>query len=444
MAALTLAIPSKGRLKENCNAWFAERGVSLEQTAGARGYRASFTGALPDWEVMLLSAGEIAAALLAGDIHLGITGEDLLREEAPELASRMQPDQAAGLRFSPMSWWRYRGTGLDVATMADLDDVCLRRLCPHAIAAACRWRPNIAQLTRSCFAQARISDYRIVPSAGATEGAPAPRTAEVIVDITTTGATLRDNGLKLLEDGVILKSQAQLAADKVSVMRATLLPVHRILTIAVLTSLPLTAWAAIGTARGPSDSVHYRSCLSASSLNPGVALTDAEAWAKSGGGVPAQHCAALALVSLKHYAEAGTRLDHLAAERGVPDMSFRAALYDQAGNAWLLAWAMAPMRCKASRRRWHCRPATPISSPTWPAPCAMRHDWHEVDLDLNAALQLSPRRADLLVLRASARRALVQYAEANADIEAGAAACGAWAMAMRWWSAVFFASSWAI
>ena len=68
-------------------------------------------------------------------------------------------------------------------------------------------------MTRSFFAQARISDYRIVPSAGATEGAPAAGTAEVIVDITTTGATLRDNGLKVLDDGVILKSQAQLAAS---------------------------------------------------------------------------------------------------------------------------------------------------------------------------------------------------------------------------------------
>ena len=68
-------------------------------------------------------------------------------------------------------------------------------------------------MTRSFFAHAGISDYRIVPSAGATEGAPAAGTAEVIVDITTTGATLRDNGLKILDDGVILKSQAQLAAS---------------------------------------------------------------------------------------------------------------------------------------------------------------------------------------------------------------------------------------
>ena len=70
-----------------------------------------------------------------------------------------------------------------------------------------------AQLTRSFFAHAGISDYRIVESAGATEGAPAAGTAEAIVDITTTGATLRDNGLKMLDDGAILKSQAQLAAS---------------------------------------------------------------------------------------------------------------------------------------------------------------------------------------------------------------------------------------
>ena len=135
---LTLAIPSKGRLKENCNAWFAERGVVMEQTAGARGYRASFAG-LPDVEVMLLSAGEIAASLLAGDMHLGITGEDLLREEAPELNGRMHLVKPLGFGFADVvvavsqAW-------IDVSTMADLDDVCAAYAATHA--AACGWRPN--------------------------------------------------------------------------------------------------------------------------------------------------------------------------------------------------------------------------------------------------------------------------------------------------------------
>ncbi|MBP7650843.1 MAG: ATP phosphoribosyltransferase, partial [Phenylobacterium sp.] len=71
--------------------------------------------------------------------------------------------------------------------------------------------------TRSFFARHGVADYRITESSRATEGAPAAGAAELIVDITTTGATLVANGLKILGDGVILKSQAQLAAS----LRAT-------------------------------------------------------------------------------------------------------------------------------------------------------------------------------------------------------------------------------
>src|ERR1700748_712952 len=127
-----------------------------------------------------------------------------------------------------------------------------------------------------------------------------------------------------------------LIADKVSAMPATLLPMHRIVAAALLT-LPQTAWAAIGTGHARSDSFHYRSCVSASNLDPAAALTDAEAWAKTGGGVPAEHCAALALVNLKRYPEAGTRLDKIAGGPDKLDAEFRVALFDQAGNAWLLA-----------------------------------------------------------------------------------------------------------
>lgn len=208
MAALTLAIPSKGRLKESCDSYFADAGAVLKQTAGARGYRASLSG-FPDIEVMLLSASEIASSLVSGDVHLGITGEDLLRESAPELQGRVHLIRPLGFGFAnvvvavPQYW-------IDVSTMADLDDVCA------AFAHRHRRRLRIAtkyvQLTRGFFAHMGISDYRIVESAGATEGAPAAGTAEAIVDITTTGATLAANGLKTLEDGTILESQAQLAA----------------------------------------------------------------------------------------------------------------------------------------------------------------------------------------------------------------------------------------
>jgi ATP phosphoribosyltransferase len=209
MSKLVIAIPSKGRLKEACGEWFAARGLALEQEANSRGYRARLKG-MPDIEVMLLSASEIASSLLAGDVHLGITGEDLLREAAPELEGRLHLALPMAFGFADVvvavsrSW-------IDVSTMADLDDVCA------AFAATHRKRLRVATkyagLTRGFFAHNGIADYRIVPSAGATEGAPAAGMAEVIVDITTTGATLRDNGLKILDDGVILKSQATLAAS---------------------------------------------------------------------------------------------------------------------------------------------------------------------------------------------------------------------------------------
>jgi ATP phosphoribosyltransferase len=209
MPALMLAIPSKGRLQEQVTEFFAKAGISIDKVSGARGYRATL-GGFADIDVMLLSASEIAASVLSGDVHLGITGEDLLRESAPEIEGRIHLIQPLGFGFAdvvvavPQYW-------IDVSSMADLDDVCAAYAQTH------RRRLRIAtkyiQLTRNFFARAGISDYRIVESAGATEGAPASGTAEAIVDITTTGSTLKANALKVLDDGIILKSQAQLAAS---------------------------------------------------------------------------------------------------------------------------------------------------------------------------------------------------------------------------------------
>jgi ATP phosphoribosyltransferase len=206
---LILAVPSKGRLQEQAQAYFADAGLAMSKAAGARGYRATLAG-MPDIDVMLVSAGEIADALLAGDAHLGITGEDLLRESAPSLDGRIALVKPLGFGYAdvvvavPQAW-------IDVSGMADLDDVCAAFYQRH------RRRLRIAtkyvNLTRAFFARAGIWDYRIVESAGATEGAPAAGIAEAIVDITTTGATLAANNLKILDDGVLLKSRAQLAAS---------------------------------------------------------------------------------------------------------------------------------------------------------------------------------------------------------------------------------------
>jgi ATP phosphoribosyltransferase len=205
---LILAVPSKGRLQEQAQAYFADAGLAMNKAAGARGYRATIDG-MPEVDVMMLPASEIAAALLSGDVHLGITGEDLIRETEPA-NDRVALVKTLGFGFAdvvvavPQAW-------IDVSTMADLDDVCAAFYQRH------RRRLRIAtkyvNLTRMFFAKAGIADYRIVESAGATEGAPAAGAAEAIVDITTTGATLAANDLKILEDGTILKSQSHLAAS---------------------------------------------------------------------------------------------------------------------------------------------------------------------------------------------------------------------------------------
>jgi ATP phosphoribosyltransferase len=105
---------------------------------------------------------------------------------------------------APKAW-------IDVRTMADLDDVASAYRAKRG--ERMRVATKYVNLTRRFFAEHGIADYRIVESLGATEGAPASGAAELIVDITTTGATLAANALKPLDDGTILRSQATLIAS---------------------------------------------------------------------------------------------------------------------------------------------------------------------------------------------------------------------------------------
>src|SRR5208282_1510628 len=107
---------------------------------------------------------------------------------------------------------------IDVRNMADLDDVATSFRLRHD--RRLRVATKYINLTRGFFSGHGIVDYRIVESAGATEGAPAAGTAELIVDITTTGATLAANGLKVIEDGTMLRSQANLVAARAAAWSA--------------------------------------------------------------------------------------------------------------------------------------------------------------------------------------------------------------------------------
>ena len=208
-APLVLAVPSKGRLQENAFQFFARAGLELVQGRGARDYRGVIAD-LPGVEVAFLSASEIVGQLDGGAAHFGVTGEDLVREHVPDADRRLALLTPLGFGranvvvAAPQAW-------IDVRSMADLEDVAASFRARRG--ERMRVATTYVNLTRRCFAEHGVTDYRIVESLGATEGAPAAGAAELIVDIATTGATLAANALKTLDDGVILRSQATLVAS---------------------------------------------------------------------------------------------------------------------------------------------------------------------------------------------------------------------------------------
>ncbi len=217
--ASVLGLPSKGRLMEACMELFAKAGCTIDRTGSDRGYRGRLNGA-GNIEIAFLSASEIANHLREGKIDAGVTGEDLLREtlaaDDPALDSmlRLNFGPAKVVVAVPQCW-------LDVASMSDLDDVAEQFYRRHG--RRIRVATKYANLTRRFFADRGVTGYRIVASSGATEGAPAAGTAELIVDITTTGSTLSANHLRILDDGLILDSCAVLAISKRSEALAELL-----------------------------------------------------------------------------------------------------------------------------------------------------------------------------------------------------------------------------
>jgi ATP phosphoribosyltransferase len=206
---LSIAVPSKGRLKDQAAELFARAGLTLHKVGHERRYRGALES-LDGVEIVYLSSAEIVHQLKAGRVQLGITGEDLIRETLPDVDSAVEFLAPLGFGRAdvvvavPDCW-------IDVAGMEDLEDVAAQFARAHG--RRLRVATKYMNLTRRFFAAHGVASYRIVESVGATEGTPAAGTAELIVDITTTGTTLRANHLKVLEDGLVLSSQAHLMAS---------------------------------------------------------------------------------------------------------------------------------------------------------------------------------------------------------------------------------------
>lgn len=219
---LKLGVPSKGRLMDKTFDWFAARGVTLRKSGSDREYVGAVDG-IDGIELVLLSAGEIPRELAAGRIHLGVTGSDLVREKLASWDSRVVELALMGFGGAdliiavPQCW-------IDVDTLDDLDAAAaaFRATHGHRLRIATKYH----RLVREFLREQGVADYQLVDSQGATEGTIRHETAEAVADITSTGETLRANGLKILNDGLIHSSQATLfrgrRRDWTDAQRATL------------------------------------------------------------------------------------------------------------------------------------------------------------------------------------------------------------------------------
>ena len=209
---LKLGVPSKGRLMEKTFDWFERAGIRLSRSGSDREYAGMVEG-IDGVALVLLSAGEIPRELAAGRIHLGVTGTDLIHEKLARWEQEVEEIQPMGfgdadLVLAVPRFW------VDVDTLDDLDAAAAGFRAAHG------YRMRIAtkyhRLVRDFLRDEGVADYMLVDSQGATEGTVKNETAEAIADITSSGDTLRANHLKILSDGLILRSQATLWRSRVA------------------------------------------------------------------------------------------------------------------------------------------------------------------------------------------------------------------------------------
>ena len=209
---ITIGLPSKGRLKDKSVSFFNDKGLKVLQSDKERNYFASIENK-PNVKIIYLHAKEIIQRLGDGTLDIGISGLDLLKESEKNLQDKISIRQELDFGEAdlvvavPHDW-------IDVQTIADLEEVAfdIRSKRNTRLRVATKY-PN---LTNNFLISKGVTQYKIIPSLGATETYPFIGSSEVITDITSTGKTLEDNNLRILKDGLILKSTACLFYSKKS------------------------------------------------------------------------------------------------------------------------------------------------------------------------------------------------------------------------------------
>ena len=207
---ITIGLPSKGRLKEKASDFFNTSGLEILESDKERNYFATIKDQ-ENIQIIYLHAKEIIQRLGDGTLDIGISGLDLLSEskknlrEKIEIVRELNFGKANLVVAVPEDW-------IDVQTIADLEEIAfdIRSKVNIRLRVATKY-PN---LTNNFLISKGVTQYKLVPSLGATETYPFIGSSEVITDITSSGKTLKDNNLRVLKDGIILKSFACLLSSK--------------------------------------------------------------------------------------------------------------------------------------------------------------------------------------------------------------------------------------
>ena len=220
---INIGLPSKGRLKEDTLKIFKKRKLNIiTKDRGLFGYIKK----IPNIKIIYLHARECIEQLSLGNIDLGFSGLDLLRESETNIQNNISVEKKfnygqANLVLAIPDLW------IDVQTLLDLDEVAyeFKRKKKRLLRVASKY-PN---LTRTFLYSKGVTQFQLVQSLGSTEISPFTGTAEIISDITSTGTTLKANNLRILKDGLILRSQAVLMQSKLSTKKVGIKKIIRVI-----------------------------------------------------------------------------------------------------------------------------------------------------------------------------------------------------------------------
>jgi len=209
---INIGLPSKGRLKHDTINIFKKNKLNIYSERGERDLF-GYIKKIPNVKIIYLHARECIEQLSLGNIDIGFSGYDLFKENEVNVQNKIFINKRydygkANLVLAIPDLW------IDVQTLLDLDEVAdeFKNKKKRLLRVATKY-PN---LTRQFLYSKGVTQFQLVKSLGSTEIAPFTGTAEVVADITSTGATLKANNLRILKDGQILKSQACLMLSKLS------------------------------------------------------------------------------------------------------------------------------------------------------------------------------------------------------------------------------------